>query len=308
LEVAYGLVNGDKVIVLVRLSENDGKMVRKLILNAQGHYEQHVYDDDGTGAFVKPPRVSMPRQNGQPMTEIPFVLVSTSDKPCPQPSLLQHSVDLNLQHYRVEGYRTSTMSLTSAPIAVITGFVPNKDAQGNDIPMDWDVSAGAVWELNDPNVKVDWFTYDPKGIQLVLDTLKDLKDALSTVGHSILAPEKAAPEAAETQLLRRAAENATLASFTRSVSRKLERALRIFARWADPANAELSYSLNTDFLPATMTPPEMTALMGAWQAGAISWETFFYALRDGEVVSPTMKPEEERARIDAEAIDRPALI
>ncbi len=306
LEVTPGLVNNCRQIVCVRLRENDGDTIRELRLNA-GVYQVRLWTRTA-GEGYTPGAWKTPTRNGATLNEIPFVLVSTSDKLTPTPSLLQHSVDLNLQHYRVEGLLTSVLYFLSAPIPTVRGLKPAKNEQGEDIPISLKVAPGVAWVFPETDTIAEYLEFKGQGASVIENKLKNIKDELSTIGHSILAPEKPAPEAAETQMLRRAAENATLAGFTRTISRKLERALKHFALWADPMYAAgLTYSLNTDFLPQQMTPQEMTALMGMWQAGAITHETLLLALRDGEVVSSVFNIEDEIERTKLETSDRPPI-
>ncbi len=306
LEITPGLVNETRKIVRVRLLEDDGDTVRELMLN-NGVYQVKKWTRDKAG-FVEGATVT-PTRNGAVLNEIPFVLVSTSDKLTPTPSMLQHAVDLNLQHYRIQGLLTSVLYFLSAPIPVVTGLKPAQDKDGKDIPIKLSVAPGAAWVFPEEGTKAEYLEFSGAGATVITDELRNVKDELSTLGHSIMTPEKPAPEAPETQMLRRAAENATLAGFTRTISRKLERALKQFALWADPAAAAtLAYSLNTDFLPQQMTPQEMTAMMGMWQAGAITHETLLFALRDGEIVSPTLDIEAEVERTKSETTDRPPVL
>lgn len=306
LGIEPGIVNNALTIVRVRLLEDEGATIRELMLNG-GTYQVRLWKR-GPDGFAPGP-LKTPTRGGAPMAEIPFVLVSIGDKLSPEPSLLQHSVDLNLQHYRVQGLLTSVLYFLSAPIPVITGLKPAKDDKGNDIPIKLNVAPGAAWVFPEPDTSAKYLEYSGAGASTITEELKNIKDELSTIGHSILAPEKPAPEAAETQMLRRAAENATLAGFTRAVSRKMEKALKQFALWADPKAAiDLAYSLNTDFLPQQMTPQELTALMAAHQAGLITHATFLYALRDGEIVSPTLDVDAEIEATKVEAADRPPVL
>lgn len=307
LEVTPGIVNEVRQIVRVRLLENEGNTVRELMLN-EGIYQVRIHKKNDDNVWVEGPTTT-PTRNQTVLNEIPFILVSTSDKLVPTPSLIQHSVDLNLQHYRIQGLLTSVLYFLSAPITTVAGLKPAQDKDGNDIPIKLSVAPGAAWIFPEHTTRTEYHEYTGAGASTITEELKNIKDELSTIGHSILAPEKPAPEAAETQMLRRAAENATLAGFTRTISRKLERALKQFALWADPAAAEtLTYSLNTDFLPQQMTPQEMTALMAMWQAGVITHETLLYALRDGEIVSPVLDIEAEIERTKNETADRPPVL
>ncbi len=304
LEVTPGLVNNARQIVRVRFKEDNGDVLELMLNN--GIYQVCTWKKVDNEFQAGP--IKTPTRNGAPLNEIPFVLVSTSDKLTPTPSILQHSVDLNLQHYRVEGLLTSVLYFLSAPIPVVTGLKAATGADGKEIPIKLNVAVGNAWIFPEEGTKAEYLEFKGQGAQVIENKLKNIKDELSTIGHSILAPEKPAPEAAETQMLRRAAENATLAGFTRTISRKLERVIRMFALWADPKAGDVTYSLNTDFLPQQMTAQEMTALMGMWQAGAITQSQLLHCLVDGEILSPALDIEGEIERTKMETVDRPAVI
>jgi hypothetical protein len=305
LEITPGLVGNKRQIVRVRLLENNGNRVRELMLN-QGVYQYRLWDKSDDTAIAGP--VQTPLVAGKPLAEIPFVLVSTSDKLTPQPSLLQHVVDLNLQHYRVSGLMTSVLYFLSAPIPTVCGLKAAEDDEGEIQPIDLTVAPGAAWIFPESDTVVQYLEFKGQGAATIENQLKELKDELRIAGHSILAPDKPAPEAPETQMIYRAAETAILAGFARGVSKKLEKALKWFARWADPAaERDLAFALNQDFVPQGMDATEVSALLGAWQAGAISHATLLHAFRDGEVVSPALDIESEIESAKMEAADKPSL-
>ncbi|MBD8699286.1 DUF4055 domain-containing protein [Sphingomonas sp. CFBP 13714] len=306
LEITPGIVNEARQIVYVRLLENEGKRVRELMLN-DGVYQVRVWKKEGS-AFLPGP-ITTPTRDNAPLNVIPFYLISTSDKLVPTPSMLQHAVDLNLQHYRIQGLLTSVLYFLSAPIPVVTGLKAAQDKDGKEIPIKLNVAPGAAWIFPEEGTEAKYLEFSGAGASVITDELRIVKDELSTLGHSIMTPEKPAPEAPETQMLRRAAENATLAGFTRTISRKLERTLKQFALWADPAAAaDLKYTLNTDFLPQQMTPQEMTALMAMWTAGAITHSQLLHSLVDGEILSSALDIEGEIERTKMETTDRPPVL
>jgi hypothetical protein len=51
--------------------------------------------------------------------------------------------------------------------------------------------------------------------------------------------------------------------------------------------------MNTDFSAKGLSSDELTAIVAAWQAGAISRETMFDLFRRGEVLPPGRTDEEE---------------
>jgi len=78
-----------------------------------------------------------------------------------------------------------------------------------------------------------------------------------------------------------------------AVSECLTKSLTFLAQWAgiDPktadakgASTDLEYWLNTDLNPAGLSAQDLTALLAAWSAGAITLEDLFKALQRGEII------------------------
>lgn len=305
LEVTEGPVGLNHQLIHVRLLENEGKRVRQLLINDDGFYEQRIYEADSFGGFDNARFTSsVPTINGQALTEIPFVLDTSEGGTCPTPSILESTVDLNLQHYRLSGALSNMTWMTSGPIIVLPGYTREVDAAGNEIDPMWDFGPNGVIEIKDA-IKPEYFTFDPKNSELITKQLEGLKTDLSTLGHSILAPEKAAPEAPETVLLRRVAENATLAGFTAGRSATLQKSLTYFARWVD--GSDVRFSLNTDFTPAGITSAQHKELRDDWLNGAIPQAVYLQALKDGEVYPGTLDVEATVELAKMETADRPTL-
>jgi hypothetical protein len=64
---------------------------------------------------------------------------------------------------------------------------------------------------------------------------------------------------------------------------------------------EVAIKLNTDYLPSKMSSLELTALVGAWQAGGISSMTLFNNLQQGELIAAEVTFEDEMAQIAEQA-------
>jgi hypothetical protein len=54
----------------------------------------------------------------------------------------------------------------------------------------------------------------------------------------------------------------------------------------------------TDLMDRTMSPQEFSALFGVYDAGGMSWETYFANGQKGGIFSPETTAEEEAARLD----------
>ena len=100
--------------------------------------------------------------------------------------------------------------------------------------------------------------------------------------------------------LRQSGENSILNTVSLSVSASLTQVLRWVYWWnstepiPDAIGPDLVLaSLNTDFSITGMSFQEITALVAAWQAGAISQDTMLDLFRAGEVIAPGRTNEEE---------------
>jgi hypothetical protein len=63
--------------------------------------------------------------------------------------------------------------------------------------------------------------------------------------------------------------------------------------------------LNSDFSTKGMSSDELTAVVSAWQAGAISRETMFDLFRRGEVLPPGRTDEEETKIAECGRVEMP---
>ena len=108
-------------------------------------------------------------------------------------------------------------------------------------------------------------------------------------------------ETAEAIELRQSGENSVLMTLALSVSDSVSQVLRWIYWWnSTEASPEaiseelVLFQLNTDFSAKGLGSEELTAIVSAWQAGAISRETMFDLFRRGEVLPPGRTDAEER--------------
>lgn len=303
LEVTEGPVGLDHKLINVRLLENDGQRVRHLFINDEGIYQQRVYNANGSGSFDETQfEMITPTINGVPMTEIPFVLDTSEGGTCPSPAIIERAVDLNHEHYLLSGMLSNMTWQTSGPIVFLPGFTRELDENGEEIEPDWDFGPNGVIELKD-GVKPEYFTFDPKNSELITSQLDKLEAKLSTLNHSIIAAEKAAPEAPDTLLLRRVAENATLAGFTAGATESMNKVLNFWSKWVD--GSEVTFSFNTDFTPAGITPAQHKEIREDFLTGLTPHDMALQALVEGEVYPPTTDIEVIVERARAEKADLP---
>jgi hypothetical protein len=129
---------------------------------------------------------------------------------------------------------------------------------------------------------------------------------MAILGARLLSSEKKAVETAQTAQIHRAGESSILSAIAQTISIGLTKALNTFSAWAG-SEGEWSIELNRDFLPASMTPQDLTALVGAWQSGAISFEVLFANLQQAEIIESDLTVEDMQAQIDEAPIPKPDI-
>lgn len=292
LEVRRGAVGRGRGLTYVRVLD-DEETVRVLEL-VSGIYQVTIWKKEAEGWV--PGQTIVPRRNGQPFREIPFILLSEDDMLCPQPAIMDHVVQLNLDHYRTQGLLTSCHLFISTPMLFAKGLAAGAEDKLT-------VSPGAIVFAESAEADLKWVAPSGDGIPSLERQLDRTEDKLAVVASRILARQKAVAEAAETEALRQGAENSVLASIANHISDKITQALQLVADWTD--GSTVRYQLNTDYLPAKMDASEIAALFNVYQGGGMSFESFFFALRDRGVHNETLTLDEEEKRIKADG-DRKA--
>lgn len=249
---------------------------------------------DGQGWVSQPPIV--PQRRGRPLDFIPFSFVGPRniEPACDKPPLAD-LVDVNLSHYLSSADLEHGRHWTALPTPWVTGFV---DTSGGTAPLA--IGSAAAWTFGNPETRVGMLEFTGQGLQALEKALDAKEKMMAVLGARMLEQQPRTQETATSVVLRQSGEHASLSTVTSSLSRALSKALGWHVWWTGyeaPVGEEPSIVLNTDFLDTSMTAQEVTALMGLWQSGAISYETFYYNLQRGEWARPQVTVEEEREAI-----------
>jgi len=257
-----------------------------------GAYRQRLFRvaKDGTEELVGDE--IFPKMNNQPMDFIPFVVIGVDhlgvDVDAPP---LVDLVTTNLHHYLQATSYERGCFFSGLPTMFISGM---EDSDG-------EISIGGpvANALGSPNAKAYYVEVASK-FEALRTNLEDKKREMAVLGARMLEGSRPGTEAAETVARRQSGEESVLAGMSYTLSMGLTQVLNWVASWAGIAG-EINYQLNKDFLPMPMTATDLSALVAAWQNGAISQQTLFENLKAGEVVSDTTTLEDEQARIDTAA-------
>jgi hypothetical protein len=308
-------VNGATILSMVVLTETgelegEDEFTRKTekhyrVLDlVEGKYRQRLYrskdsSQDGTtdeqiGGDI------YPIMNGSPLDYIPFIFVGVDDTtPDVDAPPLIDLVTTNFKHYGQATSYERGCFFSGLPTLFISGLNdPDKKIYiggdvANILP---DSQASAV------------FVEVMSGFTALRTNLEDKKAEMAILGARMLEAGRTggAIEAAETVARRQSGEQSVLACMAQTASDGLTKALQWLADWQG-IKATVKIDLNRDFLPMPMDAPTLTAMVSAWQSGAISKETLFDNLQQGELVDPDVTFDDEEARINANPASMPTL-
>jgi len=259
---------------------------RELMIDEDGKYLVRIWrENNGWDVWneIYPTRV------GQALDEIPFIALSGNElnlNPT-QPPLLS-LVDTNLSMYRTSADLEHGRHFTALPTPYVTGIDDTNELK---------IGSGSAWILPDPSSKAGYLEFTGQGLQALEKAVEEKRSIMASLGASLLQTQKTGVESAESVRLRQNSEASVLVGAVLSVQEGIAKALSVMAEW-EGVSGDIEVSLNTDFVDTKISSEDLTALMGAWQSGAISHETFLHNMKKGEIIPVDVTVEDERDRID----------
>ena len=233
-----------------------------------------------------------PLRLGKPLPLIPFIFHG------PRHSLpevdkipLADIIAINLDHYRLSADYKHGMHFTALPTAWVSGFDKNASLR---------IGSSTAWVAETPGAAAGFLEFTGQGLTTFERAMDRDEQLMAVLGTRMLESRKRVGETAAAIELRQSGENSILNTVSLSISSSLTQVLRWIYWWnstepiPDAIGPDLVLaSLNTDFSITGMSSLEITALVAAWQAGAISQATMLDLFRAGEVIAPGRTNEEE---------------
>lgn len=274
-------------------NDKEEERYRVLDLDEANQYRVRVFkqEKEGKDELIEGP--IYPTIGGKPLNYIPF----EADFDFCEPPIID-LIDANLNHYMVSADYYHALHFTALPTPVVTGYSPSIPSPGQ-APEELYIGSESAWVFPDPNASASYLEFTGQGLGALEKALERIEMHMANLGAKMLATEKAGVEAFKTHAMRNAGENSILASIAISVSLKLESALKTFADWCNASDTEISYELNRDFMPVVMDAPTLTALMAAWQGGALSEAELFDLFKRGDLIESDKTLDEHQGEIDA---------
>jgi hypothetical protein len=247
-----------------------------------------------------------PLRLGKPLPLIPFVFHG------PRHSLpevdkvpLADIIVVNLDHYRLNADYKHGMHFTALPTAWVSGFDKNSSLR---------IGSSTAWVAETPGATAGFLEFTGQGLTTFERAMDRDEQLMAVLGTRMLESRKRVGETAAAIELRQSGENSILNTVSLSVSASLTQVLRWVYWWnstepiPDAIGPDLVLaSLNTDFSITGMSFQEITALVAAWQAGAISQDTMLDLFRAGEVIAPGRTNEEELKLLASEKATKPPV-
>jgi hypothetical protein len=127
------------------------------------------------------------------------------------------------------------------------------------------------------------------------------QDRMASLGARIIEQKRKAAETAEALRIQSSSEYSVLSTMAAAFDLGMEQVMSWHAWWAgvDEVKEQISFSLNKDFFDTRLNPQEAQVLVAAWQAGAVSHDTLFWNLQQGEWVQAGRTLDEEKELINA---------
>jgi hypothetical protein len=234
----------------------------------------------------------VPLRLGKPLPLIPFVFHGPRNcQECIDKLPLADIIAVNLDHYRINADYKHGLHFTALPTAWVSGF---------DKASELRIGSSTAWVAETPGATAGFLEFTGQGLTTFERAMDRDERLMAVLGSRMLEPQKRAVETAEAIELRQSGDNSVLSTLALSVSDSITQILRWVYWWNSTeelpdaiGDDRVLARLNTDYSARGMSSDEITAIVAAWQAGALSQASMFELFRRGEVLPPGRTNEEE---------------
>lgn len=234
-----------------------------------------------------------PEKKGARLEQIPFYFINANGtQPSPVRPPLIGLVNVNLSHYMNSADLEHGRHFTGLPTPWVSGFSLNENQKLS-------IGSQVAWVSTKPDAKAGFLEFTGQGLSTLENALKEKQDMMIVLGSRVLEAPKKASESADNQKNKKQGESSILANIADSVSEGVTAAIKFAADWGGEDPKDFSVEIHKDFVTMEANPQMITAMMGALQGGVMSFETWFYNLKQAGMIPDGVTVDEERDRIDA---------
>lgn len=234
--------------------------------------------------------------NRKTINYIPFIPLTYKDiSIIPVKPPLMDIANINLNYYGVAVERRNVIHFVGNPFFMGKG-IQTKDDKGNDKVITLGSSVAQIFWEKEADMKI----VETQGTGLAFNEsyLNDCKSTMAALGARLLVPEANAQISENTMQMKTAGYRATIMQIANTASRAITQALKIIAEWEGQNPDEVKLELNTDYNLSEMDAQTITALVQAWQTGAIRQEDMFKKLQKGEIIESEISFEDYKSNLE----------
>ena len=240
----------------------------------------------------------VPLRLGKTLPLIPFVFHGPRNAlPDVDKMPLADIISVNLDHYRLDADYKHGLHFTALPTAWVAGFDKTSELR---------IGSSTAWVSDTVGAVAGFLEFKGHGLSTFENAQNRDERLMAVLGSRMLEDTKRVGETADAIELRQAGENSILMTLALSVSDSISQVLRWVYWWnsteqfpEDISESLVLLQINTDFTAKGLTSLELTAIVSAWQAGAISQATMFDLFRKGEVLPTGRTDDEEKNLVKA---------
>jgi hypothetical protein len=264
----------DKYGILNEVWLKDGNNTLRLYIR-DNIYMQDVFDEDDV--LIDSIR---PIKNGEYFDYIPFII--TGDY---IPFLIE-ILDLNLHHYKLSVDLCYALHWVGIPTPVVTG-IQNEE----DIP-DF-IGVSRYINIPDPQGRAFFMEFEGKGLDSIVERMKVIEEDISKLTvNMILSDVGMSTKTATQSLIDYNSSVSSLTGVVNNIGNDITTAFNIMMDW-NTMKTDYHISLNTDFVSKKMEPQMLRELTNMLLSNTISYDTYWQALQDGEMVNDNKSSKDE---------------
>lgn len=233
---------------------------------------------------------------GSTINYVPFIPLTYKDiSIIPVKPPLMDIANINLNYYGVAVERRNVIHFVGNPFFMGKG-INTRDDKGNALIITLGSSIAQIFQ--EPNADMKIVETQGTGLAFNESYLNDCKSTMAALGARLLVPEANAQISENTMQMKTAGYRATIMQIANTASRAITQALKIIAEWEGQNPDEVKLELNTDYNLSEMDAQTITALVQAWQTGAIRQEDMFKKLQKGEIIESDISFDDYKSNLE----------
>ncbi len=250
---------------------------------ADGDGERRAEDSPALPGWEVEERVALKR-DGVPLSFISFVFHGprhSGEEPDRLP--LADIIAANLDHYRLDADYKHGLHFAALPTAWVSGF---------DKAAPLRIGSSTAWVSEVPGASAGFLEFTGAGLGHLEKAMEKVERRMALLGARMLERSDASGEGTSGD-----GQMCGLGAIVANLNRSLSRVLQVAEWWMQGGDLDAQgagFAMNTDLGARAMSGEEITAVVAAWRAGAISRES---RLKRGEVLPDGRSVAQERALI-----------